>query len=86
MRVYYEVRFKASEDLWLVRRRDISGGVLSVHEKKAEAVSRGAMEARLHWVNNREPAELVVYREDGAIGKGRGSRRSYGTDPRRSKG
>lgn len=86
-RVYFEVKWKASEWLWYVRRRDISGGVLAFAKNKAEAVKKARAEARA-YVATGGKAELVIYREDGAIAKGRGSRSSYprDSDPRRRKG
>ena len=87
-RIVFEVRYSSAEKLWFIKRRDISGGVLAWKEKKSDAVARARQEARLHWVNNREPVELIVYRQDGAIGQGHSSRASYPRrlDPRRHKG
>lgn len=86
-RVVIEVRWSRSEKLWTVRRRDVSGMVLAYEEKKSVAVKRGRNECRVISMNGGY-AELVVYRQDGAIGEGRGSRSTYPrrSDPRGTKG
>lgn len=86
-RVFFEVRFNKAEGLWMVKRRDISAGVLAYAKTKREAETRGRAEARAHEASGGK-AELVLYRLDGSIGEGHSSRSSYprSSDPRGSKG
>jgi hypothetical protein len=87
-RAYFEVRFKASEKLWTVSLRNGGNGILAYLETRADAMKRGAQEAKSHFNNTGQRTELVIYRQDGAIGKGHTSRTSYPRrlDPRRSRG
>lgn len=87
MRIVLEVRYKASEKLWIVKRRDVSGAVLAYAENRADAVQKGRAEARALAVGGLK-VELEIRRLDGSIGKGRGSRSSYprSSDPRRRRG
>jgi hypothetical protein len=84
-RVTFEVRYSRPEKQWMVRKRDVSGAVLVYTKTRIEAVKRAAAEARTLW-KQRVLCEVVIYRKDGAIGKGHDSRMTYGKDPRRKKG
>lgn len=86
-RVTFAVKWRASESLWVVKREDISGGILVFKEKKSEAIKAGRAEAKAHAAAGGK-AELKIYRIDNALGKGRGSRQTYprSSDPRRRRG
>ena len=85
-RIYLEVRWKASEKLWAIKRRDISGGVVAYEPNKELAERRGGREAGALHRTTGALVELVIYNQNGQIGKGSRGRRTYGHDPRRRKG
>lgn len=85
-RVTLTVAYDKANDLWLV----IQGRGASAMERDsfpmkedaiAEAARRGATLQRCGTL-----AELQIKNKNGKIGKGHGSRRSYGADPKRHKG
>lgn len=84
-RTVFEVRWNRAEKLWFVRRRDISGGVYAYETTKRKTVKIAVSLCRDHWASGKT-VELVIYRQDGRIGKGHDSRMTYGKDPRRKKG
>lgn len=84
LRRVIEVRWSRSERCWYVRNRDVSGSYLYAASKR-ESVLIGRAEARALAAAGGK-VELIVYRKDGAIGKGRDSRSTYGADPRRRQG
>lgn len=55
-------------------------------ESKDLAVKAACAQARHQWMSFKLPSEVVVRTKSGRIGEGRGSRFTYGRDPRRSKG
>lgn len=79
-RIVLEVRFSRSERLWYIRRRDISGGVLSYQRRKPEAVKQAAGEAKALDT----AVSVVIYLKNGRIEEERTYPRS--TDPIRRRG
>jgi len=55
-------------------------------DKKDQAVKAACSLAKNLWQHNKLPCEVIVRTKSGRIGEGRGSRFTYGRDPRRSKG
>lgn len=70
---------------WKLLRSDQPGDILTWHLTSAEAIEQGRIVGR-RLASQGLDAELMVYRRDGKLRKGRSARSSYGSDPRRSKG
>ena len=77
-RTIYEVQPRKSDGKWLVVMRGTNGGLISEHETKVEAVQAGMVLGRAAhpW------GQLIIKKRDGKIQE----ERTYGNDPRRSKG
>lgn len=66
-------------DGW-ANKREGASRVSNTAKTKAEAQAKGRDMAKT------EKTEHVIHNKDGSIGKGGGSKQSYGNDPRSSKG
>lgn len=80
-RIVYEVRY--TDPGWSVYR---AGGLMRDFDTKDEAVRVARRKARLEWEEDGHPTEVIIKTRSGRIGRGEGSRSSYGRDPVASKG
>lgn len=60
--------------------------VPSYWNMKDTAVEFAKIHAKKWWQNRKQPVEVIVRTKTGRIGEGRGSRSTFGRDPRRSVG
>jgi hypothetical protein len=82
-RIRWEVRFSRAKGIWCVYRG--KSRRFGAHPK-TEAVKWAVFFCVARFDIEGEPSELIIKNRDGRIGKGSGSRRSYGLDPRKSRG
>lgn len=77
-RIVYRIQWHAKRGVWTIKRR----GVEQMHtDWQRQAVSVAVLWARRDWLD-REPAQVVLHGKDGRIRW----ERTYGSDPRCSKG
>ena len=73
------VEYDAERKLWWVR-------APLVFETRDEAIEFAKDRGRVYWSQFRKASEVIVRTKSGNIGVGRGSRTTFGRDPRRSVG
>lgn len=77
------VTWRKADKYWAIKRT--GAGVLGLYKNKEQAISIAAGTART-WAKTGGNAELFIHNKDGSIGKGSHGRRTYGKDPRKSRG
>lgn len=77
-RIVYRVQWAKTMQEWIVVRSKI---IVCGHARQAAAIECAVTEARDDW-QNRYPAQVVLHGKNGRIRW----ERTYGRDPRRSKG
>jgi Zn-finger nucleic acid-binding protein len=82
-RIRWEVRYDKSRQCWSIfRDREWTDG----WSTKCRAVKYSAYCCRVNWTDRGELSELTIKNKNGQIGKGSSGRRTYGKDPRGTKG
>jgi len=83
IRYVYHLTYAAKQDAFVCK---VDGAIVlsgTFRDGMIEAMRRILCDA---WLYFGQRSELIIHRKDGTIGKGSSSRRTYGGDPKRSKG
>lgn len=82
-RFEYHITYDKRAKRWVCR---VGGAFVDADLTKSWLICNVATELSYAEAVFGDRIELIIHRKDGTIGKGPGSRRSYGGDPKRSKG
>lgn len=83
-RIIIRVQWHIGHNGWMVSKAGAGlDGMARTHWRvKRDAIADAAQVGREYWRNERRLAQLVIHKKDGTIQ----SERTYGKDPRRTKG
>lgn len=87
-RIVYRVHYDRAGKFWRTTWVSLDGYVNEMPAKATKdwAVYYAVEEARARWRVNGERTQVIVKNKNGRIAKGGHGERTYGKDPRRSKG
>ena len=82
-RYEYHVTYDAAANLWVCK---VGGALFDRCPQRDHLINRVDMPLSVWAQVGSQHSELIIHRKDGTIGKGSSSRRTYGGDPKGTKG